>query len=99
MMYRINIQEGNERQKYAYGKCVLPSIVKGEYPNTWRKYTKTSSLVCEITVPLCGTGNHVNGQRLLCDSGNPPLPQTRCVWVFSHQEAKVLTGGVTRGTY
>ena len=56
MMYPIKIQEGKDRPKYANGKWVFPSKFEGENTNTGRNYTNTSSLMCEMTVPLQGTG-------------------------------------------
>ena len=97
-MYRIKIQEGKDLPKDANGKLAFPSKFEGENPNTGRNYTKTSIFMCEMTVPLRGTGGGFNGQWILCDSGNPPLVQARCVWSIAHQEAKVLAKGVTRGT-
>ena len=56
MMYRIKIQDGKDRPKYANGKWAFPSKFEGENLNTGRKYTNTSSLMCDMTVPLHGTG-------------------------------------------
>ena len=66
MMYRIKIQEGKDRPKYANGKWAFPSKFEGENPNTGRKYTKTSSLMCEMTVPLHGTGKIVSMDSGFC---------------------------------
>ena len=55
VMYQINIQEGKDLPKYANGKWVFPSKFEGENTNTGRNYTNTSSLMCEMTVPLHGT--------------------------------------------
>ena len=38
----------------------IPSNFEGENPNTGRKYTKTSSLMCEMIVSLHGTGKIVS---------------------------------------
>ena len=54
VMYRIKTQEGKDCLKDANGKWEFPSKFEGENPNTGRKYTKTSSLMCEMTVPLHG---------------------------------------------
>ena len=56
VMYRNKIQEGKERPKDANGKWVFPSKFEGENPNMGRKYTKTVRLMCEMKVPLHGTG-------------------------------------------
>ena len=56
VMYRIKIQEGKDRTKDANRKWAFPSKFEVENTNTGRKYTKTSSLMCDITVPLHVTG-------------------------------------------
>ena len=56
VMYWIKIQKGKDRPKYANGKWAFPSNFEGENTNTGRKYTKTSILMCEMTVPLHITG-------------------------------------------
>ena len=56
VMYQIKIQDGKYRPKDANGKWVFPSNFEGENLNTGRKYTKTSRLMCEMTVPLHGMG-------------------------------------------
>ena len=63
-MYRINIQEGKDRPKDANGKWAFPSKFEGENTNTGRKYTNTSSLMCEMTFPL-----HVTGEIVSMESG------------------------------
>ena len=55
MMYRIKIQERKDLPKDANGKWASPSKFEGENPNTARKYTNTSRLMCDMTVPLHGT--------------------------------------------
>ena len=64
VMYRIIIQEEKDRPKYANGKWAFPSKFEGENPNTGRKYTKTYSLMCDMTVPL-----HCTGEKISMDSG------------------------------
>ena len=59
-MYRIKIKEGKDRPKYANIRWAPPSKFGGENPNTGKKYTKTSSLMCDMTVPLHGTGKIVS---------------------------------------
>ena len=66
LMYRIKIQEGKDRPKYANGKWAFPSKFEGENPNTERKYTKTSSLVCDMPVSLHGTGKTVSMDSGFC---------------------------------
>ena len=66
MIYRIKIQEGKDRPKDANGKWASPSKFEGENPNTGRKYTKTSSLMCEMTVPLHGMGEIVSMDSGFC---------------------------------
>ena len=60
MIYRIKIQEGKDRPKDVNGKWAFPSKFEGENPNTGRKYTKTSSLMCDMKVTLHGTGEIVS---------------------------------------
>ena len=47
-MYRIKIQEGKERPKYANVKWASPSKFEGENLKMGRKYNNTSSLMCDI---------------------------------------------------
>ena len=54
-LYRIKIKERKDRPKDANGKWAFPSKFEGENPNTGRKYTMTSSLMCDMTVPLHST--------------------------------------------
>ena len=97
-MYSIKIQEGKDLPKDENVKLVFPSKFEGENPNTGGKYTKTSSLMCEITVPIYGMGKIMSmDSAFFCESGNPPLAQARCVWIIDHQEAKVLIERVPRG--
>ena len=63
MMYRIKIQEGKDRPKYANGKWAFPSKFEGENTNMGRKYTKTSSLMCEI---IQSTGEIVSTDSGFC---------------------------------
>ena len=64
VMYWIKIQEGKDLPKYANGKWAFSSNFEGENTNTGRKYTKTSRLMCERTVPL-----HIMGKIVSMDSG------------------------------
>ena len=66
MLHRIKIQEGKDRPKDANRKWAFPSKFEGENPNTGRKYTKTSSLMCDMTVPLHGTGKIVSTDSGFC---------------------------------
>ena len=66
VMYRIKIQEGKDRPKDANGKWAFPSKFEGENPYTWRKYTKTSSLMYDMTVSIHDTGNTVSPDSVLC---------------------------------
>ena len=63
MMYRIKTQEGKDRLKDANGNWAFPSKFEGENPNTGRKYTKTSSLMCEI---IQSTGEIVSTDSGFC---------------------------------
>ena len=66
VMCQIKIQEKKDLPKYANGKWSFPSNFDGENLNTGRKYTKTSSLICEITVPLHGTGEILSTDSGFC---------------------------------
>ena len=66
VMYWIKIQEGKDRPKYANVKWAFPSRFEGENKNTGRKYTKNSILMCEMTVPLHGTGKIVSTDSGFC---------------------------------
>ena len=59
VMYRIKIHEGKGHPKDADGKWAFPSRFEGENPNTRRKYTKISSLICDMIVPIHGMGEIV----------------------------------------
>ena len=61
MMYWIKIQEGKDRPKDENGKWAFPSKFERENVDTGRKYTKTSSLMYEMTVTLKNGENCVNG--------------------------------------
>ena len=66
VMYQIKIQYGKYRPKDANGKWVFPSNFEGENLNTGRKYTNTSILMCEMKVPLHGTGKIVSMESGFC---------------------------------
>ena len=66
VMYQIKIQKWKDRPKDANGKWAFPPKFEGENPNTVRKYTKTSSLMCDTTVPLHGTGRIVSIDSGFC---------------------------------
>ena len=70
-------------------------MFEGENPTTGRNYTKTYSLMCEITAQ--GIFFSMDG-GFYVTVGIPPLARARCVWAIAHQEAKVLAEGVPRGT-
>ena len=96
------------RLKYKRGRTVRKmQMAIGRSPQSLRDKIRTQGLItlrppawcvrwhCLLTLQ----GNCVNGQWILGDSGNPPLAQSQFVCAISHQEAKVLAGGVPRGTY
>ena len=66
MMHRIKIQEGKDRPKDANEKWAFTEKFEGENPNTGRKYTRTSCLMCEMKVPLHGTGKIVSMESGFC---------------------------------
>ena len=66
IMWRIKIQEGKDRAKDETGKWAFLSAFEGRNSTTGRKYTKTSSLMCEITVPIHGTGKIVTMDSGFC---------------------------------
>ena len=66
VVYRIKIQEGKDHIKDANFKWVFPSKFEVENPKTGRKYNKTSSLMCDMKVPLHGTGKIVSMNSLFC---------------------------------
>ena len=61
VMYRIKIQKWKDRPKDANGKWDFTSKYEGENPNMGRKYTKNSSFMCEMEVPIHGTGKLFQG--------------------------------------
>jgi hypothetical protein len=66
IMWRIKLQEGKDRPKDATGKWAFPSKFEGKNQNTNRKYTKTSTLMCEMTEPIHGTGKIVSMDSGFC---------------------------------
>ena len=66
VMNQIETQEGKDRTKDANGKWAFPSKFQGEDPNTGRKYTNTSSLMCEMTAPLHSTAKVVSIDSGFC---------------------------------
>ena len=67
IMWRIKLQEGKDRPKDAGGKdWAFPSEFEGSSSISNRKYTKTSSLMCEMTKPLHGTGKVVSMDSGFC---------------------------------
>ena len=66
LMYWIKIQEGKDSQKDANCKWAFPSKFEGGDLNTGRKYTKTSSLMCDMIVPLHGTEKIVSMDSRFC---------------------------------
>ena len=66
VMWRIKLQEGKDRPKDATGSWAFPSKFEGKNPATDRKYTKTSSLMCEMTEPIHGTGKVVSMDSGFC---------------------------------
>ena len=65
-MWRIKLQEGKDQPKDAAGKWAFPSKFEGRNPSTKKQYTKTSTLMCEMTVPLHGTGKIVSMDSGFC---------------------------------
>ena len=65
-MYKIKIQEEKDCPKDANGKWAFPSKFEVESTNTWRKHNNTYSLMCEMTVPLHGTGKIVSMDSGFC---------------------------------
>ncbi|KAL7487058.1 hypothetical protein ACHAW6_012665 [Cyclotella cf. meneghiniana] len=55
-MWRIKIQEGKDLPKDATGKWAFPSIFEGTNAANGCKFSKTTALMCEMTVPIYGTG-------------------------------------------
>jgi hypothetical protein len=66
IMWRVKLQEGKDRPKNAEGKWAFPSKFEGTNPNSKRKYTKTSTLMCEMTEPIHGTGKIVSMDSGFC---------------------------------
>ena len=66
IMWRIKVQEGKDRPKDETGKFAFPSEFEGKNPNSNRKYTKTSTLMCEMTKPIHGTGKVVSMDSGFC---------------------------------
>ena len=67
VMWRIKIQEGKDRPKDETGKWAFPSKFEGQN-DKGRKYTKTSTLMCEMTEPIHGTGKVVSMDSGFCVS-------------------------------
>lgn len=66
IMWRIKLQEGKDRPKGADGKWAYPSEFEGTNAATGRKYTNTSTLMCEMTKPIHGTGKVVSMDSGFC---------------------------------
>ena len=66
IMWRIKLQEGKDRPKDASGKWAFPSKFEGRNSNSNRLFTKTSSLMCEMTEPIHGTGKIVSMDSGFC---------------------------------
>ena len=66
IMWRIKIQEGKDRTKDETGKWAFRYAFEGKNATTGRKYTKNSSLMCEMTVPIHGTGKIVTMDSGFC---------------------------------
>jgi len=66
IMWRIKLQEGKDRPKDEAGKWAFPSKFEGTNPNSKRKYTKTSTLMCEMTKPIHNTGKIVSMDSGFC---------------------------------
>jgi len=60
------MQEGKDRSKDATGKFAFPSKFEGKNANIGRKYTKTSTLMCEMTEPIHSTGKVVSMDSGFC---------------------------------
>ena len=63
--WRIKIQEGKDRPKDAMGKWAFPSKFEGKN-DKGRKFTKTSTLMCEMTEPLHSTRKIVSMDSGFC---------------------------------
>ena len=66
IMWRVKIQEGKDRPKDDSGKWGYPSKFEGKNEQTGRKFTVTSTLMCEMTKPLHGTGKVVSMDSGFC---------------------------------
>ena len=66
VMWRIKLQEGKDRPKDETGRWAYPSEFEGQDTNTGRKFTKTSTLMCEMTKPIHGTGKVVSMDSGFC---------------------------------
>ncbi|KAL7525460.1 hypothetical protein ACHAXR_001013, partial [Thalassiosira sp. AJA248-18] len=65
VMWRIKLQEGKDRPMNG-GKPRYPSKFEDKNPNSGRKFTKTSTLMCEMTEPIHGTGRIVSMDSGFC---------------------------------
>ena len=58
--------DGKDRTKDETVKWAFSSAFEGKNATTGGKYTKTSSLMCEMTVPIHGTGKIVSMDSGFC---------------------------------
>lgn len=66
VMWRIKLQEGKDRPKDATGKWAFPSKFEGTNAASGRKFSKTATLMCEMTEPIHGTGKVVSMDSGFC---------------------------------
>ena len=66
IMWRIKIQEGKDRPKKPDGSWAFPSKFEGTNTKNGQKYTKTSTLMCEMTENIHGTGKIVSMDSGFC---------------------------------
>ncbi|KAL3790836.1 hypothetical protein ACHAWO_012136 [Cyclotella atomus] len=98
VMWRIKIQEGKDRPKDATGKWAFPSKFDGTNAKG-RAYTKTSTLMCEMTEPIHGTGKIVSMDSGFCvTAGILHLHDLGVYGQGAHQTQVLAEGcaGVTR---
>ena len=67
VMWRIKIREGKDRPKDVSGKWAFPSEFEGT-SSKGRPFTATSTLMCEMTKPIHGTGKVVSMDSGFCVS-------------------------------
>ena len=66
VMWIIKLQEGKYRPKDATGKWAFPSKFEGTNAASGCKFSKTTTLKCEMTEPIHGTGKIVSMDSGFC---------------------------------